>query len=209
MEPTDHNIRAFDDAHGRRRALGGGRGLSEQVRGLLSGVSGKHVLHLQCGTGEETAQLAELGALVTGVDTSTAALDLARERVGTGAFVQAAPDDLPVQLLRSRFTAVYSGDGGLELIRDLDAWARGIHSALRVGGTLIVFDQHPVAACVDAFGHWRDSYFDRPGLGELITVLTGIGMSLRSLQELPPDTARGGHDRRVPERFLLVADKRS
>jgi SAM-dependent methyltransferase len=209
MEPTDHNIRAFDEAHGRGRALGGGRALSEQVRGLLSGVSGKHVLHLQCGTGEETAQLAELGALVTGVDTSTAALDLARERVGTGAFVQAAPDDLPVQLLRSRFTAVYSGDGGLELVRDLDAWARGIHSALRVGGTLIVFDQHPVAACVDAFGHWRDSYFDRPGLGELITVLTGIGMSLRSLLELPPDTARGGHDRRVPERFLLVADKRS
>ncbi len=208
MEPTDHNLRAFDEAHRRRARAAGGRGLPDEVRTLLPDVNGKHVLHLQCGMGHETAELAELGALVTGIDTSTAALDLARERVGTGAFVQAAPDELPVQLLRSRFTLVYSGEGGMELIRDFDAWARGVHSALREGGSLVVFDVHPVAACVDAFGHWRESYFERPGLGELVTALTGIGMALGSLRELPPDTARGGHDRRVPEHFLLVSEKR-
>jgi SAM-dependent methyltransferase len=207
MEPTDHNLRAFDEAHRRRAEVPGGRELPEQIRAQLPDLNGKHVLHLQCGMGEETAELAKLGALVTGVDTSPAALDMARERVGTGAFVQASADELPVQLLRSRFTLVYSGVGAMELLRDVGSWSRGIHSALRDGGVLLVFDVHPVAACVDPFGHWRESYFDRPGIGTLVTALTSAGMALRELQELPPDTARGGHDRRVPEHFLLVAQK--
>ena len=44
--------------------------LPDGVRERLPDVTGKHVLDLGCGTGETTAQLIALGALVTGIDPS-------------------------------------------------------------------------------------------------------------------------------------------
>src|SRR5690349_21553788 len=103
MEPTEHNRRAWDEIH-RRRAdvMAGQLGIPPVVRERLPDVSGKHVLHLQCATGESTAELAELGALVTGVDISAEALAVAQERVPTGAFLQSDVHELPLQLTRGR-----------------------------------------------------------------------------------------------------------
>ena len=53
MEPTDHNRRAFDDAHLRKR--GARSGLPAIVKATLGDLSAKRVLHLQCGTGEASA----------------------------------------------------------------------------------------------------------------------------------------------------------
>src|SRR6266545_5179464 len=64
MEPTEHNRRAWDEIHRQRtEALAGERGLPSPVRHALAGLESKRVLHLQCGTGESTAELAELGEL--------------------------------------------------------------------------------------------------------------------------------------------------
>src|SRR5205809_501649 len=69
MEPTEYNRRAWDEIHRRRAdAMAGQLGIPPAVRERLPDVKGKHVLHLQCATGESTAELADLGALVTGVD---------------------------------------------------------------------------------------------------------------------------------------------
>src|SRR6186997_2514066 len=114
VEPTEHNRRAWDEVHRRRaQAMAGQLGLPDVVRAALGNVSGKRVLHLQCATGESTAELAALGALVTGVDISAEALAVARERRPDIVWVQADVHALPGELGRSRFDLVYTGGGVL------------------------------------------------------------------------------------------------
>jgi len=82
MEPTDKNMKAWDEVHRRRSvAMQGRLGLPPLVRGALGDLQGRRVLNLQCATGESAADLAELGALVTGVDISAEALEVARINV--------------------------------------------------------------------------------------------------------------------------------
>ena len=116
MEPTDQNRKAWDEIHRRRTAaMEGQLGIPAQIRELLPDVAGKHVLHLQCATGESTAELVELGALVTAVDISAEALDVARERAPDVAYVHADVHDLPLEVRRGRFDLVYTGGGVFDL----------------------------------------------------------------------------------------------
>jgi len=211
MEPTEQNRRAWDEIHrGRTEALAGDRGLPAQVHGALADLTKKRVLHLQCGSGEATAQLAELGGVVTGVDSSGAALEAARDRWPSILWVQADPQALPAELRRSRFDLVYSGPGSLAPVRDLGGWLTGIGGTLRSGGDLLLFEEHPVALCVDGLMHWRESYFDTASkrLGQIATTVVRTGFVLRALEEYP---ARGDgwrrHDARVPGTFLLYAQR--
>ena len=211
MEPTEHNRRAWDEIHRKRaEVLGGERGLPSQVRNAFADLKGKRVLDLQCGTGEATAELAELGAIVTGVDSSGQALEAARERWPSILWVQADPQELPAELRRGRFDLVYAGLGSLLQITDLDAWMREIAAALRSGGELLLFEEHPVALCVDGLMHWRESYFDEGSrrVGQIVNAAARAGLPLRALEEYPSrsDGFRR-HDARVPGTFLLYARK--
>jgi SAM-dependent methyltransferase len=209
MEPTEHNRRAWDEIHRQRaEALAGELGLPGPVRHALADLSDKRVLHLRCGTGEATAELAQLGAVVTGVDSSGQALEAARERWPSILWVQADAQALPGELRRGRFDLVYAGAGSLLQILDLAAWTRGIVTALRSGGDLLLFEEHPVALCVDGLMHWRESYFDEGlrRLGQIVTSLTQGGLTVRALEEYP--AASEGfrrHDARIPGTFLLYA----
>ena len=211
MEPTEHNRRAWDEIHRRRAAaLAGDRGLPGPVRHALADLTEKRVLHLMCGTGEASAQLAELGGIVTGVDMSDGVLESARERWPSILWVQGDPEALPRELRRGRFDLVYSGLGSLAMVRDLDTWLRGVVSTLRDGGDLLLFEEHPVALCVDGLMHWRESYFDSGSrrLGQIVTTAARSGFAVRALEEYP---ARGDswrrHDARVPGTFLLYAQR--
>ena len=211
MEPTEHNRRAWDEIHRKRaEALAGERGLPSPVRNAFADLKGKRVLDLQCGTGEATAELAELGAVVTGVDSSGGALETARERWPSILWVQADPQELPSELRRGRFDLVYAGLGSLLQLTDLDAWMREIAAALRSGGELLLFEEHPVALCVDGLMHWRESYFDEGSrrLGQIVNAATRAGLLMRALEEYPArsDGFRR-HDARVPGTFLLYARK--
>jgi SAM-dependent methyltransferase len=211
MEPTEHNRRAWDEIHRlRAEALAGQRGLPPQVRHALADLTEKRVLHLQCGTGEATAELAELGSVVTGVDWSGAVLEAARERWPSILWVQADPEALPSELRRNRFDLVYTGLGSLATVRDVDTWLSGIAATLRSGGDLLLFEEHPVALCVDGLMHWRESYFDAGSrrLGHIATSVARNGFALRALEEYParPDNWRH-HDARVPGTFLLYAQR--
>ena len=211
MEPTEHNRRAWDEIHRQRaEALAGERGLPSPVRNAFADLKGKRVLDLQCGTGEATAELAELGAVVTGVDSSGRALEAARERWPSILWVQADPQELPAELRRGRFDLVYAGLGSLLQLTDLDAWMREIVAALRSGGELLLFEEHPVALCVDGLMHWRESYFDEGSrrLGQIVNAATRAGLLMRALEEYPArsDGFRR-HDARVPGTFLLYARK--
>jgi SAM-dependent methyltransferase len=211
MEPTEHNRRAWDEIHRQRaEALAGDRGLPSPVRHALADLTGKRVLHLQCGTGESSAQLAELGAVVTGVESSGQALEAARERWPSILWVQADPQALPRELRRGRFDLVYSGLGSLAQIGDLDAWTQSVASALRPGGDLLLYEEHPVALCVDGLMHWRESYFDEGSrrLGQVVTATSRAGLAPRALEEYPSRSEGWRrHDARVPGTFLLYAQR--
>ena len=77
MEPTEENLRAWEERH---RARAEPVELPPFVQRTLGDLTGKKVLHLLCGTGEATAALAGLGAVATGVDPRLVALEAARER---------------------------------------------------------------------------------------------------------------------------------
>ena len=53
MEPTDHNRRAFDDAHRTAENVLATPGMPERIRERLHGANGSRVLHLFCGSGRE------------------------------------------------------------------------------------------------------------------------------------------------------------
>ena len=234
MEPTDRNRRAWDEVHRRRtEALRGQLGLPPIVRGALGDISGRRVLHLQCATGESTAELAQLGALATGVDISGEALDVARERWPDIAWVQADVHALPQELARGRFDLVYTGDGVLAWLHDLEAWAAGIAAALRSGGDFLIHDEHPIAQCVDASLRWREDYFDESTivnvgwehfdvgdvvpreekherfwrLGQVVSAVADAGLTVRQLEEYPGQTSWRRLSAKVPGSFILLARK--
>jgi SAM-dependent methyltransferase len=234
VEPSERNRRAWDEIHRRRtQAMQGQLGLPQVVRSALGDLSGRRVLHLQCATGESTAELAELGAFVTGVDISGEALDLARERWPDIAWVQSGVQDLPSELKRGRFDLVYTADGVLVWLSDLDAWANGIATSLRNGGDFLLHEEHPVAICVDESLRWREDYFDEElqvyrgwthfeatgpsatdekierfwRLGQVVTALAGAGLVVRQLEEYPATSSWRRLPSRVPGSYILVARK--
>ena len=202
MEPTDLNRRVWDEAH--RPLEQRLAGLPRPVEERLPDLAGKHVLHLACGTGEATAELAGLGALVTGVDASAEAVAAARGRAPAVAFVQGDPNQLPVELRRARFDLVYTPIGD-----DLAAWAAGVAAALRRGGGLLLHDAHPVLDCLDDMLHWREDYFaaGRRRVGEVVTAVASVGLVVERLEELRAERPLLPQARRAPGELLLVARK--
>jgi predicted TPR repeat methyltransferase len=234
MEPTDRNRRAWDEVHRRRtEAMRGKLGLPTIVRNALGDIGGRRVLHLQCATGESTAELAELGGLVTGVDISGEALDVARERWPDIAWVQADVQALPQELSRARFDLVYTADGVVPWLHDLDAWAHGIAGALRGDGDFLLHEEHPVAQCLDASLRWREDYFDEGAfvnvgwehfdvhgdpareekherfwrLGQIVSAVAAAGLVVRQLEEYPGDRSWRRLPAKIPSAFVLLARK--
>jgi SAM-dependent methyltransferase len=210
MWPTEQNRQAWDKRYGPRG--GPPAGLPDAVRERLPDLKGKHVLHLPCGTGEVSADLIELGALVTGVDPSEEALATARERAPDAAFFQAELHELPLQFRRGRFNLVYAGEGTLATVSELQLFASAVAAALRKNGRLILYDWHPVAACIEPVGlRWRESYFAEGlwRLGQVVMAVAETGLVFKELEELPPPPSETGGrlDPRLPTEFLLAATK--
>lgn len=147
--------------------------LSEVVRfdlPRLGDVRGLRGVHLQCHIGTDTISLARLGALMTGLDFSPAAIDQARslsQRSGTAVdFVVADVHDAAVVLGRERFDLVFTGIGALCWLPDIRAWAGVVAQLLAPGGRLFLREGHPMLwslADPDGSGQLRveHPYFER------------------------------------------------
>jgi predicted TPR repeat methyltransferase len=212
MEPTESNRRAWNQLH--RRGAQARVGLPAIVRQTLGDLTRKRVLHLHCRSGEGAAELAELGAVVTAIDASAEALEAARERWPSILWVQGEVQALPAELRRRRYDLVFSPEGTLARLADLEGWARGVAGALAARGELLMYEEHPVAECVDGLLRWQHDYFDESvfeqrlwRLGRVVTAVAGAGLRIEALEEYPGDTAWRRHDRRVPGSFLLYARK--
>ncbi|MCB2379010.1 class I SAM-dependent methyltransferase [Hymenobacter sp. BT635] len=132
----------------------------------LGDVAGQRILHLQCHFGQDSLSLARLGAQVTGVDLSDAAIAAARSlsaELGVPAEficcdVHALPQHLPDT---EPFDMVYMTYGVLNWWPDLARWAALVHRYLRPGGRLVLVEFHPLVWMFDNdFTHLQYSYFN-------------------------------------------------
>jgi SAM-dependent methyltransferase len=118
----------------------------------LGDLAGKRLLHLQCHFGLDTLSWARLGAVVTGVDFSERAIELARSLAAElelpATFVQSTIDDLQDNL-QGEFDVVFTSYGAIEWLADLDRWARTIVHFLAPGGTFYMVELHPLARALD------------------------------------------------------------
>ena len=114
----------------------------------LGDISGLRGVHLQCHIGTDTLSLARLGARMTGLDFSPAALEQARrlaDAVGADVdFVEAEVYDAPAVLGREAFDLVFTGIGALCWLPDIRRWAETVAALLRPGGRLFIREGHPM-----------------------------------------------------------------
>ena len=208
---TPHHLKSdFYDVEG---FLKGESSLNEIELQLLGNVSGKDLLHLQCHFGQDTLCLARLGARVTGMDLSDAAIDAARELAARAAiearFVCCDIYDLPDHL-SGKFDVVFTSYGVIGWLPDLNKWARIISHFLKPGGMLVFAEFHPVVWMFDnnfkevtynyskadpiienESGTYADKSADiqqttitwNHGIAEVLTALLENGMEIKAFNE--------------------------
>jgi SAM-dependent methyltransferase len=134
----------------------GGIRLHEDEVAAIGDVRGRTLLHLQCHFGIDTLSWARLGARVTGVDFSPAAIRLARELaldvgVDDARFIESNIYDLPAQL-EDEFDVVYTSRGVLGWLPDIAAWARVVARYVKPGGVFYISEIHPVVQAFENEG---------------------------------------------------------
>ena len=194
--------------------LSGKCSLTEIELILLDDVKGKRILHLQCHFGQDTLSLARMGAEVTGLDISDAALAEAKrltDQLGLKAdwVLSNVVDHVPA--LDAGFDIVFTSFGTIGWLPDLKPWAANIQRYLRPGGRLVFVEFHPALWMFDNdFTHVQYAYFNREAiiedeqgtyadrdaainlrsygwnhdLGEVLTALLNEGLMLERFTEL-------------------------
>ncbi|MBV9097061.1 MAG: class I SAM-dependent methyltransferase [Frankiaceae bacterium] len=139
-------------------------------RPRLPDLTGLRGVHLQCHIGTDTLSLARLGARMSGLDFSPAALTEARRlAAATGTdidYVQSDLHDARAALGDEMFDFVFTGIGALCWLPDIRRWADVVASLLRPGGRLFLREGHPVLWSLDERLTDRlaieFAYFERP-----------------------------------------------
>jgi len=114
----------------------------------LGDVRGLRGVHLQCHIGTDTVSLSRLGAVMSGLDFSGPAVEVARNLAATtGAdidFHQADVYDAVEVFGAERFDLVFTGIGALCWLPDIARWGQVVGRLLRPGGRLFLREGHPV-----------------------------------------------------------------
>jgi SAM-dependent methyltransferase len=182
-----HNSHKGDQAAFLRE---GGSTLFPEEIALLGDTAGKSLVHLQCNAGQDTLSIAaQLGATVTGVDISDEAIDFARKlSAGSGIPGTFIRSDLFewFQNNRTLYDLVFISYGALVWLPDIMAWGRGVASALKPGGRLVLLEFHPLVGVMfgPMSGDWAEAtdymgggqYTYQEGVGDYVA-LSGEGLT--------------------------------
>jgi SAM-dependent methyltransferase len=195
-----HNSHKLDQAGFLRS---GGSTLFPEELELLGDVAGKRLLHLQCNCGQDSLSLAALGADVTGVDISDAAIEFARTlSAESGIAAQFERPDvldwLDLAATRGeRFDRVLSTYGTIGWLADLPRWGRGVASVLAPGGKLVLLEFHPLCWSFNGEGKVIEAYFIDNPIAERNGVNDYVGGSRGDLS--PSGHAEGMQSFKNPE----------
>lgn len=115
-------------------------------------IAGKTLLHSQCHIGTDTLSWARLGAKVTGIDFSSAAItaakDLARRMNIDATFIETEFYDSP-QHISKQFDIVYTSVGAICWLPDIEQWGEIVASFVKPGGSFYIRDTHPMLLTLD------------------------------------------------------------
>src|SRR3954447_13676357 len=159
----------------------------------LGDLRGLRGVHLQCHIGTDTISLARLGATMTGLDFSPAALVEARrldEMVSAGVDFVESDVYAAVDLLGAGgYDLVFTGIGALCWLPDIRRWAGVVADLLRPGGRLFLREGHPMLWTLanpreDGLLVVDFPYFERPEP----LVYTGGGTYVRTDAEFTHNT---------------------
>lgn len=173
-------VTAAHQSHKRDQAAffrDGGTTLFPDELELLGDLTGQRLVHLQCNCGQDSVSLAGLGATVTGVDISDAALAEA-EALATAVGLDIAWHRSDVvawmEETEERFDVAFASYGTIGWLPDVNAWARGAHRVVAPGGRLILMEFHPLVWSFDGTGRIIEPYFidgaidDKEGVNDYI-----------------------------------------
>jgi SAM-dependent methyltransferase len=179
------------------------------ILALAGDVAGRRILDAGCASGPLLAALRDRGAMVTGFDSSTKMLELARRRLGEGADLQVADLGRPLPFPDGTFDDVIASLV-LHYLEDWTAPLAELRRVLTPGGRLIVAVDHPFAITLmhreagrkaDYFatsnwtaewtmgGHTAQmSFWHRP-LHAMTDAFTAAGFRIAVISEPPPAPA--------------------
>lgn len=200
-----------------------------QVVELAGDVSGKRLLDMGCGDGDELFQWALLGADVVGVDNSPKQLEAARDNANalgiSCRFVLADLLHLPDDLLKGEFDIVFSSAVTC-WIGDLARWVHNVFLALKPGGIFLLNAAYPLTAfardIIEGEAN-RESYFSEGPFSEQIdgthdeittvewyytlgSLVTAVGQSVLRITNLIEHPGCGNYEH-WPGGFTLRAVK--
>jgi SAM-dependent methyltransferase len=114
----------------------------------LGDISGLRGVHLQCHIGTDTVSLVRLGARMSGLDFSPAAIEQAETLAArTGLKVDFHVADVydAVEVLgEASYDLVFTGIGALCWLPSIERWAQTVAGLLRPGGRLFIREGHPM-----------------------------------------------------------------
>jgi trans-aconitate 2-methyltransferase len=175
---SDWNAGLYESAHS--FVWQRGRGLVE----MLAPRAGERILDAGCGTGQLTAELAQSGADVLGVDSSESMIEQARRNFPALAFRVA---DVRSPDFHEEFDAVFS-NAVLHWVLEPEAAAGAISRALKTGGRFVAeFGGYgntramldAARGALDALGCAPVKPWYFPKVGEYSSVLEGQGLEVR------------------------------
>ncbi|WP_299810909.1 bifunctional 2-polyprenyl-6-hydroxyphenol methylase/3-demethylubiquinol 3-O-methyltransferase UbiG [uncultured Shewanella sp.] len=146
-----------------------GKSSLQEIELAALNVMGKSLLHLQCHFGLDTLSWARMGADVTGVDLSPAAITQAKsltEQAGLKAdFICSDVYSVP-ETVTTEFDLVFTSYGAIVWLPDLDKWAQIIASKLVAGGQFYMVEFHPAQAVFEGYSYFHQ---DAPDVEDEVT----------------------------------------
>lgn len=138
--------------------------LQELEQKELGNVKGKTMLHLLCHFGMDSLSWAKKGAVVTGVDISSTAIDLAKklseETDIPATFICSDVYTLP-KILHKKFDIIFMSYGVVLWLKNLEKWAEILNRYLKKNGIVYIVDIHPFTNILSYDGKLSYDYFDK------------------------------------------------
>jgi len=157
---------------------------ARELVALLAPQDGERILDVGCGTGQLTAELAQAGSRVLGIDSSPAMIEQARKNFPRIEFRVA---DVRTMEFHNEFDAVFS-NAVLHWVKEADAAAAAIGRALAPGGRFVAefgglgnirLLMGAVFATLESLGLERVEPWYFPGVGEYARLLERHGFEVR------------------------------
>lgn len=189
--------------------LQGKNALQEIELNEVGDVAGKTLLHLQCHFGLDTLSWSRLGANVTGVDISSAAIEQAKQLAEqTGLKARFICKDLYSYGAASteQYDIVFTSYGALCWLPDLKKWAALVAGSLKRGGTFYIAEFHPFHDVLSGYAYFHSpepdveeegTYTENDDgetstvitwahpLSDVINALLGAGLQIIQFNEYP------------------------